>query len=76
MNDQGIIRWASLRGENPRDGIRVQRIGTESVHRLGREGDQPPATQDVTSTPHDFGVWPFRVDREVAHLFIRHVVVM
>jgi hypothetical protein len=40
MRDQRIEGWPALGGVEAGDGLAIGRIGAESVHGLGREGDK------------------------------------
>jgi hypothetical protein len=44
VDDQRIKRWSPFRFKDARDCDRIQRVGTESVDRLGGEGDKAAST--------------------------------
>jgi len=48
VDDERIRRRAALRREDAGDGVRIQRVRAQAVHRFGREGDEFTRAQ-----PHD-----------------------
>ena len=49
MHDQGVVRRAVFRPENPGHGLRVQRVRAEAVHGLRGEDHKPAAPQEITT---------------------------
>jgi hypothetical protein len=45
VDDEGVVGGTALRGEDPRDGVRVAGVRAEAVDRLGRERDELAGAQ-------------------------------
>lgn len=47
VHDQGVVRRAALGGEDLGDGVRVEGVGAEAVHRLGGQRDKLALAQQL-----------------------------
>ena len=61
VHDERVGRGAPLRLEDPLHGRRVERVGAEAVHRLGRERDQAAAANHVRGLRDHLRVGPLRI---------------